>query len=317
MISWTLKKLGGWSRSWCGRNPFTNVYGFARTLLAISTAGTIAFNSTRVLFTPAAGFLDVPRCNLGILNLSVFCWLPSHLGLARLICVALLLVVASGWRPRLTAIPHVWVSYSFFASSTIFDGGDQITLVLSVLLLPLALLDSRRWHWSETISLDDHGWPGFRLVAWSAVLMIRIQVAAVYFISGMTKLTQAEWANGTAMYYWLLSFGGTPHWAVRLVSRTIFLVPMTWGPVALEVALALGLVLSRKFWRPLLVLGIIFHLLIGFIFDLWSFAIAMIAALILFLQPADEPLPIRSVWRWFTSRKKRLAPLADSIRPNI
>ena len=67
---------------------------------------------------------------------------------------------------------------------------------------------------------------------------------------------------------------------------------MTWGSIALEVALAAGLVLPRKSSRPLLIIGIVFHLIIALVFDLWSFALAMIAALILYLRPADETLRV-------------------------
>jgi antimicrobial peptide system SdpB family protein len=295
MSDWGLARLGRWSRPWCVKNPFTNVYGLSRTLLAVATACTIAFNPSNVLFTPAAGVYDVPRCNPGILNLSVFCLLsPARLGIARWLSVAALIVVASGWRPRLTAIPHAWLSYSLFASSTVFDGGDQITLVLTVLLLPVALLDPRRWHWS-TVSSAGSSRPTARLLTWSAIFMVRVQVAAVYFVSGISKLGQAEWANGTAMYYWLLSFGGAPRWVIVLVGKPILLVAMTWGAIALEVALALGILLPKKSWRPLLIVGIVFHLLIALFFDLWSFAIAMIAALILYLRPADEPLRMGAV----------------------
>lgn len=283
-----LTDLGRGVRIWSQRNPFTNVYGLSRTLLAVATAGTIAFNPPSVLFTRAAGIMDVPRCGVGILHISVFClWSPARLQIARWLSVVLLLVVASGWRPRLTAIPHLWISYSLFASSTIFDGGDQITLVLTALLLPVALLDARPWHWLSPVE-PENSRPS-RLVAWSAIFMIRVQVAAVYFVSGISKLGQAEWANGTAMYYWLLSFGGAPRWAVALASQPILLVAMTWGAIVLEVTLALGLLLPKKTWRPLLIIGIVFHVLIALFFDLLSFAIAMIAALILYLRPAYEP----------------------------
>ncbi len=280
-------------RPWCNRNPFTNVYGLSRTLLAVATAGTIAFNSANVLFTPAAGVYDVPRCGPGILKLSIFCLMsPGRVGIARWVCVVILLVVGSGWRPRLTAIPHAWVSFSFFSSSTIFDGGDQMTLVLTVLLMPVALMDPRPWHWSALHSGETPG-SAPRLVAWSAIFMIRVQVAAVYFVSGIAKLGQAEWANGTAMYYWLLTFGEAPHWVVALMEKPVVVVATTWGAIALEVTLALALVLGRKWWPPLLFLGIAFHVLIALFFDLTSFAMAMIAALILYLHPADEPLSIR------------------------
>lgn len=40
--------------------------------------------------------------------------------------VAALLVVASGWRPWFTALPHAYINYSVFAGIAIVDGGDQM-----------------------------------------------------------------------------------------------------------------------------------------------------------------------------------------------
>ncbi|HUQ34670.1 MAG TPA: sporulation-delaying protein SdpB family protein [Pyrinomonadaceae bacterium] len=287
-----LIKLGRWVRPWTIKDPFTNVYGLSRTLLAVATACTLAFNSTEVLFTPAAGINEVPKCGPGLLSASLFCAVsPAHLEIMRWLCIAVLLVVASGWRPRLTAILHLCVAYSFFISVTVFDGGDQITLVLTVLLLPVALLDGRRWHWAN-IPNNDGARPLAYLVAWSALYMVRVQVAAVYFVSGIAKLGQAEWANGTAMYYWLLTFGRAPRWAVAFMSHPIFVVAATWGALVLEVALAAAILLPRRRTRPLLYIGIFFHFLIALFFGLWSFSMAMTAALIMYLRPVDEPLPL-------------------------
>jgi antimicrobial peptide system SdpB family protein len=293
MTGWLLGRLGQWVRPWSIKSPFTNVYGLARTLLALASAATLALNPSSVLFTPVSGVFEIPKCTTGLLKISLFCLAHTRLGVARWVGVLLLLIIASGWRPRFTAIPHAWIAYSIFSSITIFDGGDQINLVLTVLLLPIALLDHRRWHWSKDYSPGSSS--PVKLIAWSAILMIRIQVAAVYFVSGISKLGQAEWANGTAMYYWLLTFGGTPRWIVLFLSKPIFLVLMTWGAIVLEVSLALGLVLPRKKWRVLLVIGLVFHVLIALVFDLGSFALAMMAALILFLRPADEPFALPTI----------------------
>src|SRR5882724_6027801 len=293
MSNWLLVKLGRGVRPWSTRTPFTNVYGLARTLLAVASAATLVFNPPSVLFTPISGVYEVPKCTSGILKISVFCLAHTRLGIARWLSVVLLIIIASGWRPRLTATPHAWIAYSIFSSITIFDGGDQINLVLTVLLLPIALLDHRRWHWSKDYSPNSSS-PA-KLIAWSAILMIRIQVAAVYFISGISKLGQAEWANGTAMYYWLLTFGGTPRWVVLFLSKPVFVILMTWGAITLEVALALGLVLPRKRWPVLLAIGLVFHVLIALVFDLGSFALAMMAALILFLRPADQPFALPTI----------------------
>jgi hypothetical protein len=71
-------------------------------------------------------------------------------------------------------------------------------------LLAVALGDRRRWHWQR----PDPEICGERrvsasLIAWSAVLMMRVQVAGLYLQSSTAKLSHAEWANGTALYYWL------------------------------------------------------------------------------------------------------------------
>src|SRR4051794_2601502 len=194
MIEEPIIKLGNWARRWSHESPFTNVYGLSRTLLALATAMTIAFNPVHVLFSPVSGVYEVPRCGAGILSISIYCLVsPARLELARWISVVILLVVASGWRPRFTALPHAWVAFSLFSSSTTFDGGDQITLVLTVLLLPVALIDPRRWHWQPSSPAKVGAWG--TLLAWAAFFMIRFQVAGVYFVSGVAKLGQEDWAK--------------------------------------------------------------------------------------------------------------------------
>ena len=37
----------------------------------------------------------------------------NHLAAAKLLAIAVLLLVIVGWRPRFTALPHWWISYSF------------------------------------------------------------------------------------------------------------------------------------------------------------------------------------------------------------
>lgn len=312
MIEEPIIELGKWARRWSVASPFTNVYGVSRTLLALATAMTLAFNPAYVLFTPVSGVYEVPRCDTGIVAISMYCLVsPSRLELVRWLGVVILLVVASGWRPRFTALPHCWIAFSLFSSSTTFDGGDQITLVLTVLLLPVALMDPRRWHWQSPAQAKVGAWG--TLLAWSALFMIRVQVAAVYFVSGIAKLGQEDWANGTAMYYWLLTFGGAPRWVIALLGKPIIVVSMTWGAIALEVFLAAALLLPRKVWRPLLYSAISFHILIAVFFGLSSFSTAMIAALILYLHPANETFTAGAVrrsrlWAWISGRVNPQGP---------
>src|SRR5437867_307525 len=136
--------LGRTARRRANGAPWTSAYGLARTVLALGTAGTLAANAPSTLFRPALGLPPAPYCT-GPTQISLFCLLPSEqLWLARSLALAILFVVASGWRPRITAIPHWWVAFSLQVSATVLDGGDQVTAILTLLVLPVALTDPRR-----------------------------------------------------------------------------------------------------------------------------------------------------------------------------
>lgn len=273
--------------------PWSPVYGVARSLLALTTASTLALTGTGKLFSPAVGIENPPRCG-SVVQAGLFCVARDHLSLARLLAVVVLLVVASGWRPRFTALPHWWLSWSVIAGVTVQDGGDQATAVLTLLLLPVALLDPRRWHWSV---LDDGirdlrpaGYAVSTLFVW----LTAFQVAAIYFHSSVAKLGKADWVNGTAMYYWYedrtFGFPGFARPAGRLLFDSgIGTVAVTWGVVALELAIALtGLFAARRLRHRLLAGGLLLHTGIGLLLGLGSFAIAMIAALLLLMVRPGE-----------------------------
>lgn len=139
-------RLGKMCRNWTMQsNPWTNVYGLARTLLAMGTGATLLFSRSTTLFRPAWGVPEVPICR-GVSRVGLFCVASHHLEIARWIGIIVLLVVASGWRPRFTGPLHCWVSFSLATSAVMVDGGDQVSQVLTLLLLPVTLTDSRTWH---------------------------------------------------------------------------------------------------------------------------------------------------------------------------
>src|SRR5437879_2750957 len=121
-----LTRLGTWAETLAMTSPWTNVYGVARTVLALATAATLITSSTETLFRPALGFPGVPAC-VGAGRLSFFCLIPREdLALGQAIAAVILLVVASGWRPRLTGLPHWCVSYSLSVLATLPHRGDAI-----------------------------------------------------------------------------------------------------------------------------------------------------------------------------------------------
>ena len=296
-----LTRLGIAAQRWSTTTPWTNVYGVARSLLALATAGTLAFNSPGTLFRPAAGLPPAPYC-LGPGRISLFCLVPhDRLWLARWLGVAILLVVASGWRPRFTALFHWWIAFSLFVSATIPDGGDQATSVLTLLMLPVALTDPRRWHWQalpeQTPTATRHV---LRLLALSALLVIRVQVAGIYLNSSIAKLAVTEWRDGTAVYYWISQpVFGAPGWLhgilLAVAATSLGVIAMTWGTLILEFTLGIAIVMPRRSWKYLLVAGILFHGSIALMMGLASFSIAMAGALILYLRPVDQSFNLNAL----------------------
>jgi antimicrobial peptide system SdpB family protein len=277
-------------------DPHTPLLGLARTLIALGTAGTLAFTRSSSLFTPAAGVPAAPYCT-GIGRASVFCLVPrQHLGLAQMLCAIVLLITASGIFPRWTAVPHWFVSFSVFNSITIADGGDQIACLLTFLLLPVLITDRRRWHWSRSPNAPER--PRSYAVAAVMLSVIQIQIAGVYFQSSVAKLGVPEWADGSAMYYWFneTSFGA-PLWlrpALQpLVDNPVGVAVLTWSPLFIEFALFLSILLPRRFSPPILVSGLLLHFFIGLTMGLWSFVFCMWGAILLLTRP--EHLMDRSI----------------------
>ncbi|WP_158575958.1 sporulation-delaying protein SdpB family protein [Streptomyces corynorhini] len=318
-----LTKTGEFAARIGSLSPWSNVYGVARTLLALGTLSTLLFTSTSALFLPAQGVPDYPKCD-GVAATGLFCVVPeSQLGTARLIGIAVLLLVVSGWRPRYTAIPHWWITFSFQANVTAPDGGDQISAVIALLLLPIALTDARTWHWGPAGRTDrSAGTPGWALFAWSAALVIRVQVAGLYFQSSVAKLSHTEWADGTSLFYWLRDpYFGAPGWIAPLtdaITRTsLGVLALTWMPLVIEFAIMLGLFAKRSVRPYLLLAGLSLHAFIGLLMGLGSFALAMFGCLVLHLRPLDQPFafPARIADAWTGWRARRPSARTGEATP--
>ncbi len=285
--------------------PWTNVYGFARSMLALATAGTLAFNPASILFRPGAGTAMPPFCD-HVRGMGAFCLATDHLDVSRWLCVAALLIVASGWRPRFTALFHWWITFSLQANALVLDGGDQVAAVLALLLLPVALTDGRAWHWSSGPEQLMRSSAVRKCWAFMGHVLIRFQVAGIYFHAALGKMTVPEWKDGTAMYYWGSheTFGSPPwiDWWLRPIlthgwSVSIF----TWSVVLFELLLSLCIAMERRYQRLLLYVAIAFHVGIVFVQGLASFGTTMVAALVLYLRPWSRSLT------WIPARVARFS----------
>ena len=128
--------------------------------------------------------------------------------------------------------------------------------------------------------------------------LIQIQLSVVYVWTVWHKLKGDTWFDGTALYY-----------ASRLENMTNFPVPflfdslffiklMTWGTLALELALG-TLIWFKEFRRPLLVAGLLFHLGIEYTMSIPFFEIVMIALLFTFVRSGEVEMALVSLRKKF------------------
>lgn len=299
--------------------PWTNVYGIARTLLAVGTLITLLFNNTDTLFKPLGVEISKVAGSIFLTRLSIFSILSDkYLELAKWLSIIILLIVISGWRPRISGILHWWVSFSFASSCIEIDGGDQVIANLSLFLLPVTLTDSRKWHWTKPDPITNTHHQVYALIAISAFLVIRFQVAIIYFQACVAKFRVEEWANGTALYYWFIhpTFG-LPDWLKPLVmpmlTNSMIITFLTWSILVLVAMLFMGLFMEKKYRPHLLKLGLVFHFGIIIVHGLFSFSLAMTAALILYLRPIEKAFNL-PLWvaDWVKSLKTRFHFLSIS-----
>src|SRR6185436_6116694 len=102
-----------------------------------------------------------------------------------------------------------------------------------------------------------------------------------------------EWLDGTAVYYWFLNpYMGANDFLKVIITPFVtneFTTPfITWGTLAFELSLFLGLVMAPKHRLILLRWAILFHFLIAVIHGLIPFFLAMTASLIIYLRPLDK-----------------------------
>lgn len=276
-------------------NPWTNVYGISRSLFALASLLTLLFNDATTIFRPILGIDEYPICSGTIGNFSLFCLFSNHLAVAVWIAIFILFLVVIGIYPRVTGILHWWVNFSLISSSPLVDGGEHVAAVISLLLVPITLMDDRKWHWTVVdISQNDTlSKKAKRMVAISAYQIVRIQVAVIYLHAAVAKCSVPEWANGTALFYWFndemfgLSYLVKPIIS-PLINNGYTLTLFTWSIVILEFFLFAGLFMKPKYRRTLLFFGIVFHAGIALVHGLISFALIMIGALVIFLQPINR-----------------------------
>jgi len=303
MIKKVLFKLEGFSKDLATNyTPYTNVIGLARSVLALGTLLTLVINPTHYFINKSIeGIYYNPLLNLEEFPVNKFNFFlvfgVENIYLMKWLAIVILVIVVSGYFIKVSSILHWWVAISFMLSSSLLDGGDQIATILSFLLIPICLTDNRKnhWHKGKKVIFPKN------LIAILFVWLIRLQVAIIYLNASTGKFNTTEWANGTALYYWLNHsvFGISDFYRPILntiLSNEYFQPILTYGVLILELCLFLSLTASIKYRKRILPLAISFHLFIILFHGIFSFFFSITAALIIFLYPTYQNINFK-LWK--------------------
>src|SRR5699024_385596 len=285
-------------------NPWTNVYGLARSLIALATLLTLLINDAEIFFRPTSDNDLYPNCSNS--SMSIFCLVPPdyfYLNIVRWVCIILLAVIISGWRPRITGIIHWWIAYSLLSSGVTLDGGENVAAVLTFLMITLTLSDPRKNHWKK-VELKNNEMIYGRIIAFININFIRVQVAIIYFHSVIAKLNVPEWIDGTAVWYYIQSpmigFNDFLNSIFSFVTTTELVLIPTWGTLILQTVIVMALFAPKRNWRYFLISAILMHEVFALLLGLFSFSLIMLGALILYLRPIEQPFKL-----WKTEKRDK------------
>ncbi|MCC2277760.1 hypothetical protein LKL35_20390 [Streptomyces sp. ET3-23] len=287
-------------------------FGAGRTVIAVAQLGFLLLTPMKALLVPVVGMGDYPHCN-SVRAASALCLGSSGAAheAQRWLLVVIVAVAASGYRPRWTVIPHAWATYSIAVSIAVPDGGESVAMIMCFLMIPIGLADDRTWHWQQpTRELA----PSWRTITFVAFLAVRVQIAYLYLDSAISKFGVADWANGTAEYYFLRDnmFGVAKPWDglfLALSKNALVVVALTWGALVIEIAIGICVLASDRWRKAGLAMDIVLHGSIILTMGLWSFAMVMIGSAVVCATPEGRatPLPRRGAGNCATSHERPAA----------
>lgn len=274
--------------------PYSNVIGLGRSIIALGTLLTLITNPIDNLLikkTTGEFFLtELLKEDISTKFNFFLLFGSENLFIAKWLAIIILVVIISGYFQKITSILHWWITFSFFHSSAIIDGGDQIASILTLLLIPICLFDNRRNHWDHRVERESI----LNLISISFLFLLQLQMSIVYLHAAVGKFGHNEWANGTAIYYWLNHsyFGMSQYMNFFnvLLTNSYVVTFLTYGTLILELALFLALFAGKNYKLILLFIAIFFHFIIIFSLGIFSFFFAMAGGLILYLCPANIDL---------------------------
>ena len=272
-----------------------------RTLLAASSLMLLLFNTDADLFVATLEHPSGMSCD-GIRAGTPWCLAGDAPVVARAVTAAVLLITASGYRPRWTCVPHWYVTAGLAMSMPMANGGDKIAQIVTLLLVPICLGDDRTWQWSRPAHPPTPGWRGAGL---AALWVLRAQVSLIYLYAALSKLADPLWRQGSGLSVVfadpLFGLAQEVHEAAEPVLRSYWpMALLNWSVIAVQVVIAVAVVSGPRARAAALVLGLVLHLCIAGLMNLPLFSLVVIATLIIGCAPFGSRgvRRTRLWWKW-------------------
>lgn len=262
-----------------------NVVQYARFFLALSLIITLLFTPFNDLFP--AFHIEKMRSNMRELSVLNYYFWFENIKIPYYITLFILFFVISGFYPKYSAFFHWIATYSTFYTMFIIEGGDQISVIITLLLIPICISDNRKNAWKNEDTKKLHN-KYFLYISYTTYIVVQIQIALLYLNAGTAKFSVAEWIDGTAVYYWFNNnIFGAPDIIKSsigfLFTNKITLTFINWGSMMLEIMLFVAFFLQQRYKYILIFIAFLFHFSIFLIHGLGTFWVSMTGCLILYL----------------------------------
>lgn len=261
---------------------------------------------------PYSEFLAWRQLSLYSLSASsIWFELVFHAG----IIAAVLFVV--GWHTRIIAVVNFIFHYSIYTRNHYFlNAGDNLTILVQFLLLfactsaHFAVDVGRPRPTCRARRLPSRCAAALHNAAWLAAL---VQLAMVYTMAGMHKISGDMWSTGTALYYVLrVSEYSFPPYTDWLTRNAYLVVIFTYATIVFQIGFALALThkRTRLLWAAG---GVAFHVGIGVLMGLISFSWFVLSVYALLIADDEYRRWNQDILAWVSRR--RLAVYYDGACP--
>lgn len=197
-----------------------------------------------------------------------------------------LFFVFPGKFPFISNLILFWISGTLFHMAPTSDGGEQIALCLSTMLLTFSVGGLMTSIPCKLVNIEKYAASWF--FVWH--MMIKIQMFVVYFQAGVSKLAVESWTDGSEIYYDMINpMFGASGWRLEFslffVSNSFLLLVLTWGAIFCEIFISFAIFGSDNVKIIAIIFAIILHTSIAFFLGITSFSIIMIGGAIYSLLP--------------------------------